>query len=49
MIANKQVPTAINQHTKTEKLLEVVFSVVPAMTVVMQWHSKHASEAVVEL
>jgi hypothetical protein len=49
MTANKQVPTAMNQHATTEELLEAVFSVVMAMTVAMQLRSKHASAATVEL
>jgi alkylhydroperoxidase/carboxymuconolactone decarboxylase family protein YurZ len=49
MIANKQVPMATNQHATAEELLEAVFSVVHAVTVAMQWHSKHASAVTVEL
>jgi alkylhydroperoxidase/carboxymuconolactone decarboxylase family protein YurZ len=36
---------AINQHTTTEELLEVVFSVVCAMAVATQQHIKHTSAA----
>jgi hypothetical protein len=48
-MANKQVPTAVNQHATTEELLEAVFSVVLAMIVAMQWCSKRASAETVEL
>jgi hypothetical protein len=40
---------ATNQHARTEELLEVVFSVVRSMAIVMQWHGKHISAAAVEL
>jgi hypothetical protein len=36
VIANKQVPMATNQHTTTEELLEVVFSVVRTVAVATQ-------------
>jgi alkylhydroperoxidase/carboxymuconolactone decarboxylase family protein YurZ len=41
MIANKQVPMAMNQHATTEKLLEAVFFVVHTVAAAMQWHGKH--------
>jgi hypothetical protein len=36
----------VNQHATAEELLEVVFSVVCAMTVAMQWHGNHASTTI---
>jgi alkylhydroperoxidase/carboxymuconolactone decarboxylase family protein YurZ len=49
MIANKQVPTAMNQLATTEELLEVAFSVVCAAAFAMQWRGKHISAATVQL
>jgi hypothetical protein len=49
MITNKQVPTATNQHTTTEELLEAMFPVVCTATVATQCRGKHASAATVEL
>jgi hypothetical protein len=45
MTANKQVPTAMNQHATAEELLEAVFSVVRKSAVVTQWRGKHISAA----
>jgi hypothetical protein len=39
----------MNQHATTNKLLEAVFSVVCTTTIAVQWCSKHASAAAVEL
>jgi hypothetical protein len=47
VIKNEQAPTAMNQHVTMEELLEVVFSVVCAMVLAMQWHSTHVSAATV--
>jgi hypothetical protein len=45
VIANKQAPTAKNQHATTEELLEVVFSVVYTAAVAMQRHGKPVNAA----
>jgi hypothetical protein len=47
MIANKQVPTATNQHAITKELMEAVFSVVHASSIDMQRHGKHTPAATV--
>jgi hypothetical protein len=48
-MANKQVPTATNQHGTTEELLKAVFSVVRTVAVAMQRRGKHIFAATVEL
>jgi hypothetical protein len=40
---------ATNQHTTTEELLEVVFSVVCTVTIAIQQQGKHASTTIEEL
>jgi hypothetical protein len=48
MITNKQAPMTMNQHAKTEELLEAVFSVVCAMVITMQRCNNHVSAATME-
>jgi hypothetical protein len=49
VIANRQVPTATNQHATTEELLEAVFSVDRAAAVAAQRRGKHVSATTDEL
>jgi hypothetical protein len=48
MITNKQAPTKMNKHAKTEELLEAVFSMVCAMVITMQRCNNHVSVATME-
>jgi hypothetical protein len=46
---HKQVPTTNNRHATTEKLLEVVFSMICAVVIATQHRSTHVSTATVEV